>query len=478
MPQLPSQPRKPGIFLSHSHADKSFARRLAADLRAAGAHVWLDEAEIQLGDSLIQKIQQGIDEMDYLAVVLSPKSVASPWVQREVEIALNDEMAGTGVKVLPLLYQICELPGFLKGKFRADFTSEDKYQQGLDLILVRLGLGAGSTNATESEAGVDQRQTAIVPQNVAASVMVVGPQLDDAAFENEVLGLLRANDDIALRMFINDAVLDAGRLVAEVGRGDDLLTLLDRLTCLVAIAITFDRPRWRDEGIKALTRIYNLGFDDYGVAKALKGVSASQLWLSVIERVMALGALCVRLEKWDGVRALVLRPRKDGESAHYGSWIRHAHVMAARDDLLKDGFSRDTGPTLIKLGQEQVRLHPCLRPDVDPESDFVIDSVCQFDFLSGITALGDFQRASDGSFYPSFACYYARRTEPLALALIDDFSLRKVLFPHSDALLAQGFVLINELVRNSPFWHRVWHGFRDERIAEFIRMNLPEQSGA
>jgi hypothetical protein len=43
----------PSIFLSHSSADKPFARRLAGDLRARGVRVWLDEAEIGIGDSLI-----------------------------------------------------------------------------------------------------------------------------------------------------------------------------------------------------------------------------------------------------------------------------------------------------------------------------------------------------------------------------------------------------------------------------------------
>ena len=54
------------IFLSHSHADKDFARRLAMDLKRAGVRIWLDEAELKIGDSLIEKIREGIDQMEYL----------------------------------------------------------------------------------------------------------------------------------------------------------------------------------------------------------------------------------------------------------------------------------------------------------------------------------------------------------------------------------------------------------------------------
>ena len=68
------------IFLSHNHDDKAFARRLAKDLQQAGIRVWFDEAELKIGDSLIEKIRQGIDEMEYVGVVLSPNSVESPWV--------------------------------------------------------------------------------------------------------------------------------------------------------------------------------------------------------------------------------------------------------------------------------------------------------------------------------------------------------------------------------------------------------------
>lgn len=134
------------IFLSHNWKDKPFVRRLADDLRLAGATVWLDEAEIKLGDSLITKIEQGIDEATYLGVVLSPDSVQSSWVQRELEIALNEEIDGKKVKALPLLYRDCKMPSFLSGKLYADFREEANYSQALGLILDRFDLQKDETN--------------------------------------------------------------------------------------------------------------------------------------------------------------------------------------------------------------------------------------------------------------------------------------------------------------------------------------------
>jgi hypothetical protein len=125
----------PSIFLSHNHNDKPFVRQLAADLRAEGVNVWLDEAEINVGDSLIRKISSGIYEMDYLGAVLSPDSVKSPWVREELEQALHIQISEAYVKVLPILLHDCELPGFLLDKVYADFRNSDNYQEALkDLV--------------------------------------------------------------------------------------------------------------------------------------------------------------------------------------------------------------------------------------------------------------------------------------------------------------------------------------------------------
>jgi TIR domain len=136
------------VFLSHSHADKSIARRLAKDLRAAGVIVWIDEAELEIGSSLVRGIGEAIDTHDFLIVLLSENSVRSEWVLREVEVALNREFADRTVRVLPLVVGDCELPPFLRGKVCADFRDPRAYQQELDKVLDRLGGAAATTTTT------------------------------------------------------------------------------------------------------------------------------------------------------------------------------------------------------------------------------------------------------------------------------------------------------------------------------------------
>ncbi|HEY5462527.1 MAG TPA: toll/interleukin-1 receptor domain-containing protein [Hanamia sp.] len=133
------------IFLSHTNIDKPFVRKLAADLRNYGHTVWIDEAEINIGDSLIGKIREALDTVDFVAVVLSKASIQSEWVKKELEIASNREIEEKKVIILPLIIENVKLPGFLKGKLYGDFSNESEYSDKLQLLLRSLG---GSTKAT------------------------------------------------------------------------------------------------------------------------------------------------------------------------------------------------------------------------------------------------------------------------------------------------------------------------------------------
>jgi hypothetical protein len=124
MTALVNDTKKPYVFLSHNSKDKRFVRGLAYRLRKAGIRVWLDEAEIKVGESLIEKLREAIDSVDFLIVVLSQASIESAWVQKEVEIAMNQEIKYRKIKVLPLLKETVPLPGFLEGKLYLDFTTK------------------------------------------------------------------------------------------------------------------------------------------------------------------------------------------------------------------------------------------------------------------------------------------------------------------------------------------------------------------
>ena len=162
----------PSVFLSHSSKDKPWVRQLAERLVADGVVVWLDEAELKIGDSLIEKIAAGIEGMDFVAAIISEHSVGSTWVQKELSLAMSKEIRGRKVTVLPLLIADCVLPESLRDKLYADFRSPERYEGEYTKLRKALGI-AGPSKAAESATPPSHAR---VPPPPAASdeVRIVG----------------------------------------------------------------------------------------------------------------------------------------------------------------------------------------------------------------------------------------------------------------------------------------------------------------
>ena len=90
------------VFVSHRDADSVEAERLARELRAHGHRVWLDRWEIQVGDSIVEKINQGLADSSYLALCYSSSDVLAPWISREWMSFLARQLSGKGVTLLPV----------------------------------------------------------------------------------------------------------------------------------------------------------------------------------------------------------------------------------------------------------------------------------------------------------------------------------------------------------------------------------------
>lgn len=129
----------PTLFLSHSSKDKFFVGKLAEKFNEHGVKVWIDEAEIKIGDSLLEKITEGVKTSDYLVIILSHNSVESNWVQKELQMAMTREILGSKV-ILPLLIEKCEIPFFLKDKLYADFTDPREFDNAFVKLLDAIGI--------------------------------------------------------------------------------------------------------------------------------------------------------------------------------------------------------------------------------------------------------------------------------------------------------------------------------------------------
>ena len=139
------------IFLSYSHSDAEFVDKRALQLVKHNVHVWIDRWELNVGDSLIDRIQQAVDGASALLVVLSPESVESEWCKRELSAGLLRELEEKRVVVMPVLLRDCEIPVFARGKFYADFRTN--FDDGLKAVLAGI---AKVTNASLARIQEDQ----------------------------------------------------------------------------------------------------------------------------------------------------------------------------------------------------------------------------------------------------------------------------------------------------------------------------------
>ena len=121
------------IFISYSRKDIDFARKLAGDLEKAGYDVWWDITDIQGGDTWVNSISDAIETSQYMLVVLSPDSAASPWVQKEYTQALSLRKA-----IIPLMLETTRTPFALNTIQAIDFT-KGQYEDNYKSLLTTLG---------------------------------------------------------------------------------------------------------------------------------------------------------------------------------------------------------------------------------------------------------------------------------------------------------------------------------------------------
>jgi hypothetical protein len=112
------------VFVSHRRIDAALAEKLASDIKAAGHRVWLDDWDISIGDSIIQRMHEGLTGSAYLVLCYSDSGVDAPWINREWHSALARQLDGETVKLLPVRLSGGKPPAILADIQYADLVAD------------------------------------------------------------------------------------------------------------------------------------------------------------------------------------------------------------------------------------------------------------------------------------------------------------------------------------------------------------------
>jgi uncharacterized protein YjbI with pentapeptide repeats len=133
-------------FIAYSSQDQPFANRLYADLQSNGVRCWIASEDMKIGAKFRPSIDESIHLCDKLLLVLSKHSVASNWVEHEVEMALAKEHREKRTVLLPVRLDTAILEREYDGwpalvqheRHIGDFTrwkDRDSYQQTFERLL-------------------------------------------------------------------------------------------------------------------------------------------------------------------------------------------------------------------------------------------------------------------------------------------------------------------------------------------------------
>jgi tetratricopeptide (TPR) repeat protein len=135
---MAASPTKLIFFITHSHKDNEFVRRLADDLYRAGLEGFCDLDAIKPGDNFVDRINQGLESCTIYVPVLSDDVLTSPWCKTEISAALElmHRRGREGCpRIISLLIEDCfdRIPVLLRIWLQISFV--ERYEDALDRLI-------------------------------------------------------------------------------------------------------------------------------------------------------------------------------------------------------------------------------------------------------------------------------------------------------------------------------------------------------
>lgn len=119
--------KKNSVFISHTSINKPKIEKFIPYLTGAQIPIWYDKINIDFGDSIVKKIQEGIEDSAAVIFWITPEFLKSNWCDMEVETFLTKLASENSLKLYPLIRKDVDksnVPLFLKNKKYFEFNKE------------------------------------------------------------------------------------------------------------------------------------------------------------------------------------------------------------------------------------------------------------------------------------------------------------------------------------------------------------------
>jgi hypothetical protein len=94
------------FFICHASGDKAlYIRPLSRALEEAGYSTWIDEGEIFAGESIIEKVGNGLQASRYVVPIITTRFLSRNWPSKELEVSLTKEI-GVGRDIVIPVYDV------------------------------------------------------------------------------------------------------------------------------------------------------------------------------------------------------------------------------------------------------------------------------------------------------------------------------------------------------------------------------------
>lgn len=143
------------VFLCHNRADKDWVRRLAEQIesetfdgRPSGRPlcVFFDEWNINPGENLLRRINQGLSMARYVAVAISPEFIQADWPALEWTHVVSDDPTNRKGRLIPLFVreyssgtnQTVDLPAPFRSLNWIDFRKLNQFKRSFKRLIRRI----------------------------------------------------------------------------------------------------------------------------------------------------------------------------------------------------------------------------------------------------------------------------------------------------------------------------------------------------